>query len=200
MVMIGVLQFYVNVYINIKICCYSMMSIFSEIFNKFGTFGPIILIFLSMYLLWNKHTLFFYYTIGIFIDAILNLILKGILKQPRPSEDPKTFDFAINQGKRFLFKDGIPYDIFGMPSGHSQSVLFSTMFIYLSLKNKNILYIYLFISLLTMIQRVVYNHHTILQVIVGALVGLIFGYVFYQLARVKITGQISEKADDFGPI
>ena len=87
-----------------------------------------------------------------------------------------------------------------MPSGHSQSLLFSTMFIYLSLKNKNILYIYLFISLLTMIQRVVYNHHTILQVIVGALVGLIFGYVFYQLARVKITGQISEKADDFGPI
>jgi membrane-associated phospholipid phosphatase len=107
---------------------------------------------------------------------------------------------AINQGKRFLFKDGIPHDIFGMPSGHANSSLFSTIFIYLSLRKNNILYIYLFISLLTMIQRVVYNHHTILQVIVGAIVGLLFGYSFYQLAREKMQERIREKPDDFGPI
>ena len=198
--MTGVLQSYVNVCINIKIFYYIMMSIFYEVFNKFGTFGPIILIFLSMYLLWNKHNLFFYYNVGIFINAILNLILKGIFKQPRPSENPETFNLAINQGKRFLFKDGIPHDIFGMPSGHANSALFSTIFIYLSLRKNNILYIYLFISLLTMIQRVVYNHHTILQVIVGAIVGLIFGFSFYQLAREKMQERIREKPDEFGPI
>ena len=198
--MTGALPFYVNVCINIKIFYYIMMSIFSELFNNFGTFGPIILIFLSMYLLWNKHNLFFYYNVGIFIDAILNLILKGFFKQPRPSENLKIFNLAINQGKRFLFKDGIPHDIFGMPSGHANSALFSTIFIYLSLRKSNILYIYIFISLLIMIQRVVYNHHTILQVIVGAIVGLLFGYSFYQLAREKMQERIREKPDDFGPI
>ena len=87
-----------------------------------------------------------------------------------------------------------------MPSGHTQSMIFSTIFIYFSLRKKNWLYVYLFISVLTMAQRVVYNHHTIFQVIVGALVGAGFGYLVYFLAREKIKGRITEKVDDFGPI
>jgi membrane-associated phospholipid phosphatase len=51
-----------------------------------------------------------------------------------------------------------------------------------------------------MAQRVVYNHHTIFQVIVGALVGAGFGYLVYFLAREKIKGRITEKVDDFGPM
>jgi membrane-associated phospholipid phosphatase len=86
-----------------------------------------------------------------------------------------------------------------MPSGHSQSVLFSTTFIYLALRKNNIFYIYLIISLLTMLQRVTYNYHTILQVCVGASVGFAVGYLFYYLATQNITGQIREKIDDFGP-
>ena len=175
------------------------MSIFSEIFNQFGTYGPIIQIFLSMYLLWDKNNLFFYYTVGIFVNAIFNLILKGLIQQPRPSEDPKMFELALKHSKRFLFKDGIPHDIFGMPSGHAQTSFFSTIFIYLSLRKTNVLYTYLFISLLTMAQRVVYNFHTTFQVLVGAVVGSGFGYFVYELARVKIKGHITEKMDDYGP-
>ena len=107
---------------------------------------------------------------------------------------------ALTHGKRFLFKDGIPHDIFGMPSGHSQSVLFSTVFVYLSLRKNKLLYIYLIISLLTITQRVVYDYHTILQVIAGSLVGGSFGYFVYYLAREKIKGHITEKLDDYGPI
>ena len=171
----------------------------SYLFNEIGTYGPIMLIFPSMYLLWNKQNLLFYYTVGIFVDAVLNLILKGFFLQPRPSVDEKTFDLALKHSKRILFKDGIPYDIFGMPSGHSQSVLFSTTFIYLALRKNNIFYIYLIISLLTMLQRVTYNYHTVLQVCVGASVGSALGYLFYYLATQNITGQIREKIDDFGP-
>ena len=176
------------------------MDILIQLFNDIGSFGPLILIFLSMHLLWNNSNLFFYYTIGVFLNAILNLILKGLLQQPRPSEDLKTFNLALNNGKRFIFKNGIPHDIFGMPSGHTQSMIFSTIFIYFSLRKKNWLYVYLFISVLTMAQRVVYNHHTIFQVIVGALVGAGFGYLVYFLAREKIKGRITEKVDDFGPM
>ena len=197
--MIGVLHLYANVYINIKISLY-FMEMLSELFNEFGSFGPIILIFLSMYLLWNKNNLFFYYTVGVFIDNIVNLILKGLFVQPRPTIDQKSFDLALKHGKRFLYKDGMPYDIFGMPSGHSQSSLFSTVFIYLSLRKNNICYTYLAISLLTMLQRVVYNHHSVLQVCVGATIGSITGYLFYCIANEKVKGRIREKPDDFGPI
>jgi membrane-associated phospholipid phosphatase len=199
MVMIGVLHFYVNVCINIKISLY-FMEMLSNLFNEFGRFGPITLIFISMYLLWNKHNLFFYYTIGVFIDNILNLILKGLFLQPRPNIDRKEFDLVLKHGKRFIFKDGMPYDLFGMPSGHAQSSLFSTVFIYLCLRKNNIGYTYLAISLLTMLQRVVYNQHSILQVCVGAIIGCSTGYLFYYMANEKVKGLIREKPDDFGPI
>ena len=197
--MIGAFHLYVSVYINIKISLY-FMEMLSELFNEFGSFGPVILIFLSMYLLWNKQNLFFYYTVGVFIDNILNIILKGLFLQPRPTIDKKEFDLALKHGKRFIFKDGMPYDLFGMPSGHSQSSLFSTVFIYLSLRKNNIGYTYLAISLLTMLQRVIYSHHTVLQVCVGATVGSVTGYLFYCIANEKVKGQIREKPDDFGPI
>jgi len=204
MVTIGVAQLYANVYISIKstqiIISYYIMNMLVELFNKFGAYGPVILYFLSIYLLWNQHNLFFYYNVGIFVNAILNLILKGLIQEPRPSEDPKTFRLALSHGKRFLFKDGIPHDIFGMPSGHAQSAFFSTLFIYLSFRKTNLVYIYLFISMLIMAQRVIYNYHTILQVMIGAVIGSGFGYFVYLLAREKIKGHITEKSDDFGPI
>ena len=173
---------------------------FMNLFNEIGIYGPIILNFLSIYLLWDKHNLLFYYIIGIFFNAILNLILKGIFQQPRPSEDYDKFNLALKNGKRFIFKNGVPFDVFGMPSGHAQSALYSTVFIYLALKKTNILYLYLLFSLLIIIQRVVYNHHTIFQVIVGILVGISFGYFVFSFAEKKIKNQIREKPDDFGPI
>jgi membrane-associated phospholipid phosphatase len=51
-----------------------------------------------------------------------------------------------------------------------------------------------------MCQRVSYKYHTILQVLIGAVVGASFGYITYLLAREKIKGPITEKADDYGPI
>jgi membrane-associated phospholipid phosphatase len=171
-----------------------------EVFNNLGRYGPIILFLISMYLLWKKGNLFFYYSVGFFANAILNLILKGCFQHPRPCEDINTFNLALGTGKRFIFKDGVPHDIFGMPSGHSESVLYSTLFIYLALRKKNILYLYLFLSFVTMCQRIAYNYHTHTQVIVGAIVGALFGYFVYFLSGEKIKGHITEKLDDFGPI
>ena len=176
------------------------MNIIYKLFEEFGKFGPFFLIFLSMYLLWNKNNLFFFYTIGLFIDAILNIVLKGIIQQPRPNVDPKTFNLALTHGRRILFKDGIPYDIFGMPSGHSQSSLFSTTFIYLALKNTRLSFMYLLSSLIIMAQRVEFNQHTILQCIIGAIIGAIFSYIMFYLSGQKIKGPITEKLDDYGPI
>lgn len=167
---------------------------------NFGKIGPLILFFTSLYLLWNKSNLLYYYICGYFLSAILNLVLKGIIKEPRPSEDPKLFNIALKHSIRFKFANGYPYDIFGMPSGHAQSAFFSTIFIYLALRDIKISIFYLFIALLTMYQRVLFNSHTVIQVLAGALVGILFGGFIYYMARQKIMGKLRAKPDDFGPI
>jgi len=168
--------------------------------KNFVKTGPLVLFVYSSYLLWNKHNLLYYYICGFFLNAILNIVLKGIIKEPRPSEDPKLFNIALKHSLRFKFINGYPHDIFGMPSGHAQSTFFSTIYIYLALKDIKISIIYLIISLLTMYQRVLFNNHTVLQVFAGAIVGILFGGFIYMMARQNIMGKLRAKKDDDGPI
>jgi len=171
-----------------------------NILYEFGEYGPIILIILSWYLLWNNENLFFYYNIGIFANAVLNLILKGIIQEPRPMFDDKKTSLIKTNAKSYFFQNGIPFDMFGMPSGHAQMSFFTTIFIYLSLKHKNLFYLYLIYSVFICYQRVKFDYHSLSQVIVGSIVGVAFGYYVYQLAREKIKGTIREKPDDNGPV
>ena len=172
------------------------MEFFKNTIKFIGQHGPVILFFESVYLLWKKSNLLMYYAYGFFLNLILNLVLKGLIKQKRPSEDPRLFNIALKNGARFKFINGIPHDIFGMPSGHSQNVFFSTIFIHLALKNPYITFLFLIISLLTMYQRVTCDFHTSFQVIVGATVGCMFSYFIYYLARKNIIGKLLNKPDD----
>jgi membrane-associated phospholipid phosphatase len=171
-----------------------------NILYELGAYGPVALIFLSWYLLWDNSNLFFYYTIGIFFNAVINLILKGIIQQPRPVFDSKTIMLASVHTKEQFYSTGIPFDIFGMPSGHAQASFFSTVFIYLSTRHDNTAYLYLASTLLSCYQRYSSNYHTIFQLVIGAILGSGFAYFVYQLARDKIKGRIREKPDDNAPI
>jgi membrane-associated phospholipid phosphatase len=171
-----------------------------NLLNEVGQNGPFILSVLSVYLLWNHNNLLFFYLIGLFCNSILNLVLKGIIQQPRPCFSSREVQLALRNNKRFVYKDGIPFDIFGMPSGHTEWALYSTIFVYLALRKTNLLYVYLLISAITMTQRVVFNYHTISQILVGAPVGALFGYLIYKLAESKMKGTIREKPDDYGPV
>lgn len=171
-----------------------------KLISTIGQNGPIILFALSVFLLRNKCNLLFYYITFYVIGLILNIILKGIIQQPRPSIDKKTFDLMIKNKERYISKYGVPYDIYGMPSGHSQSVLFSTIFIYFAFHNIKLTIIYLLISIITVFQRVIENHHTVLQVIVGSMIGLIIGYVSYEMAKIKMAGKLTNKKDDYARI
>jgi membrane-associated phospholipid phosphatase len=171
-----------------------------NILYEFGEYGPLLLIIISWFLLWNNKNLFFYYTIGIFTNTVINIILKGIIQEPRPLFDEKKMNLIKTHAKHYFFQNGIPFDIFGMPSGHAQASFFSTVFIYLSLKQNNLLYIYISLSLLTCYQRVKLEYHSIFQIIVGSIVGSVFAYFIYGLAREKIKGRIREKPDDNAPI
>jgi len=155
------------------------MKILEIFFNEFGNYGPIFLFFLSIFILIRKKTFLFYYIIGTFFNSIVNIILKGLIQQSRPNVT--------------IAKSRLQFDVFGMPSGHSQFVFFTTIFIFLSLKEKKILYFFILCSLLIILQRVVYEYHTINQVIIGAIIGIIFGYFMYCISKNKIIGSITEK-------
>lgn len=171
-------------------------TILSNLFYQIGQNGPLILFAFSIFLLRIKPNLLFYYILFFILGEIFNTFIKGIIQQPRPSIDKKTFDLMMKNKERYISKNGFPYDIFGMPSGHSQLVFYSTIFIYLTLNNVKITIFYVIISIITVFQRVIYTHHTILQVIVGSLLGLLIGYFVFEVVKKKIEGKLSRKKDD----
>jgi membrane-associated phospholipid phosphatase len=171
-----------------------------ELFQKIGENGPMILLFITIFFLRNKYNLLFYYILFCVISLLLNLFLKGLFQQPRPSINPKTFQLMMKNKERYIYKHGIPYDIFGMPSGHAQSVWLSSIFIYLSLHDIKITLLYLLITFVTLTQRVIDNHHTVLQVIIGSIIGVALAYVAYRMAQTNMEGKKSAKKDDYGPI
>lgn len=126
-------------------------------------------------------------------------MLKGLIQDRRPSIDSKTFQLMMKNKERYISKHGVPYDIFGMPSGHSQSVLFSTMFIYLCLRDFKVFLVYAIVSLITLTQRVLCMHHTFMQVVVGSFIGIVLGNLGYNMAKLNIEGKKTAKRDDYGP-
>ena len=70
----------------------------------------------------------------------------------------------------------------------------------MALKDIKITIGYLIFAILIMYQRVLFNSHTVLQVLAGALVGILFAGFIYLMARQKIIGRLRAKKDDDGPI
>lgn len=147
-------------------------------FDYLGYYGPVILWgFTALFLMSFK---FYYYLSAFFIGLVLNIglnaILKNIIKDPRPKSDIN-FPFSSKKTHRIL------EDKFGMPSLHSQNVAFATSFIYCVFQNIPTLILFLLLTANTMRQRVKFQNHTIPQVICGLILGLIFGYISYWIAR-----------------
>ena len=154
-----------------------------NILHTLGEKGPVLLLLITIYLLWNKNVLLFYFLLGTTVNNIINIILKGIIKQPRPSVNNKSI--ALKKYYTYVHTN----HAYGMPSGHSQNALFSSAFIFASLKSVNISGFYCLLSIITLIQRVQYNHHTVLQVVCGSILGLVFGYIFYTMSQRKLQGK-----------
>lgn len=177
-----------------------MIDVASKILKYTGIYGPLILFFPTVFLLWNKKNALSYYVLGFCLNSISNVFLKLLIRQPRPSDDKQKFDLALDKGKRFLFDSGIPYDVFGMPSGHSQSIAFTVVFVFMTIQNNAFRLFCVLIALITLWQRVQYNHHTVMQVTVGSMVGGLFAYLMFYMNRKNIAGKIKERADDNAPM
>ena len=174
-----------------------MTEIVKPILNYTGEFGPMILFVPTIFLLFKKRSALIYYISGSFLNFILNIFLKLLIQQPRPSDDPDKFELMMERRKHLLL---IPYDVFGMPSGHAQTVAFTTAFVFLTIRNNIFRGFCVLISLVTMWQRVHYNHHTVTQVVIGAIVGILFAGLMFYLNKINIAGLLKEKCDDNAPI
>lgn len=177
-----------------------MLDILHSIIDIFGSMGPIISGFISISILQSKKNYFAYYLVGLLCDSMLNITLKGFFKELRPDLNKyittDALKIFIQNKHRVIFVDGIPFDIYGMPSGHVQSCFYTTTFIFLTNKSYKQFLLFLFISLITSYQRIEKKYHDVMQVIAGAFVGIFTGYLFYYFSSRNIIGSLKEKPDD----
>lgn len=162
------------------------------IIDLIGYYGPVILFVFSIILLYKKSNYLSAYIIGIILSCFSNLVLKEIIKQPRPKGSIHILKSTENNNENRIFSS----DMYGMPSGHAQHVFYSTIFIHLVFKNTNITLLYILVSIVTLIQRVKYQNHFAIQLIVGCLIGACLAYYMYMYADKKIVGKLLPKKDD----
>ena len=167
----------------------------NDVLYDVGRMGPVVLIIMSVCLLRNTQKLLFYYVSGTVINTILNFVLKNIIQQSRPHDDQNAFNLLLNNRSNY-FDSVTSLDIFGMPSGHSQSALFSTVFIYLSFGRTNIVYFYLLVTSVVLWQRISFGFHTIMQVFVGGVVGSLLAMFMFSIAQKNLGGVLKLKDDD----
>jgi membrane-associated phospholipid phosphatase len=170
------------------------MQYIKNLLDFIGYLGPIILLMSTFLLLKNKTTLLTYYTVGYVLNIGVNIILKTLIQHPRPSEDLHIFNASITHGKR------VGFDVYGMPSGHTQGAFYSVGFIFFALGDPVITANYLLIALNTGYQRLKYKNHTTHQVICGGVIGAIIGAAAYFFSSKKIRGLLKYKKDDNAPV
>jgi len=165
-----------------------------HIIDFVGFNGPVILFIASIVYLYVKNSYFTIYVIGFMFSGLINYILKGVFKQPRPIDDKHLFNLEK------MYRSVLTFENYGMPSGHAQSVFYTTTFAYLALENNVLLVGSLFISLLTIYQRVQSKQHFLSQTIIGAIIGSILGFAFYKYAKNQLQGPLKAKEDDYAPL
>lgn len=105
------------------------------------------------------------------VTVVVNEILKKLINQHRPKK-------SININK---FEEKLDKGSHGMPSGHAQSNgLFLTLG-YLSKLPNFIILLMFAITTNTIWQRYTFKKHTLAQLLVGTIVGILVGKVYWEL-------------------
>jgi len=172
----------------------SVLYMIEQIIDFIGFYGPVILFLASIIYLYVKNSYFTIYVIGFMFSGLINYILKGIFKEARPIDDKHIFNLEK------MYRRVLTFENYGMPSAHTQAVFYTTTFTYLALENNVLLVGSIFISLLTIYQRVQSKQHFLSQTIVGAIIGSILGFTFYKYAKNQLQGPLKAKEDDYAPL
>ncbi len=159
---------------------------------QLGEYGNFLLIPIAVIALYFANALHYLgiFFIGTIINIILNFLLKGIIRQPRPRDN------VYIHSVREKYQPIKEFGKFGMPSGHTQGAFFTLVFLYLVTKNNTLLAFNSIITLVVIWQRVHGQFHTIPQILAGAVVGSLTAYLFYSYGEKTLKGNQHEKKDD----
>lgn len=164
------------------------------ILDFIGYIAPIIMALLSYYLLLGKTIYITYFWSGLVINNIINIILKLLIKEPRPNNEFKAIELAVKHGKPVYF------DKFGMPSAHLQNSLYILAYTLFVIGMNNWFILYIILAVICAYQRYMSRSHTLLQLAIGSVIGFIVAFITYFVANKRVKGQIKPKEDDNGPL
>jgi membrane-associated phospholipid phosphatase len=114
------------------------------------------------------------YVMGLIVSGGINTLLKRWIGQPRP-QNPRKFLYSEHFDRR--------QRTYGMPSGHSQNVVYSIAYLYGSVPDPGP-WVGLgcaVVAMATWIERWQFHNHTISQLAVGAVVGVALAYFVIRL-------------------
>jgi hypothetical protein len=138
----------------------------NNIFNIIGHASP--------YLFWliTILSLIINYKLAIVLIFIIGVLLNSILN--------KNLEYMFTKyigGFGIVNHSGKLID----PSGHFQSMAFCFTFYILSHKNINqyIILLFLFLALCCLMNCIVFNYHTIFEIILGIIAGTLFSYFYF---------------------
>ena len=143
-----------------------------DYFYGIGYFSSCILISLTIIMIcYNEQYLdLLWFLVALYLNTILNRLLKILFKHERPIDEAKFLvSDCYNQKNK----------AYGMPSGHSQTSMFSFTYLFLTTQNIHpwILVLAFMVIILMLIQRLVFKNHTITQLIIGGIIGILFAYM-----------------------
>jgi membrane-associated phospholipid phosphatase len=145
-----------------------------KIIDRIGFYGPTINFIIGFISLLKQAKYLSGYLVFTGMNYILNGLLKTTFKEVRPSGGIPLYDGEEEYYNR---------DKYGMPSGHAQSVFFALTYLYLVKQSIYSFLLELCVALITGYQRWKYRRHTISQILVGSLIGILFGGLSFSLTK-----------------
>ncbi len=140
-----------------------------EIIYTLGYYGPLIMLLSTTAYTYTRSEHLIIYLSFFALNMLINNIFKKYYKESRPNNR-----LYFNDSEKIHSKS-----TYGMPSGHAQSIAFSITFLYLTTRSYPILLGSMLLALLTMYQRVKFNSHTVQQVVVGCIFGIVIGIIAF---------------------
>lgn len=149
----------------------------NQLLSVLGFWGPYLLIISTSFalIIYDYEYLKVYLFFSV-VGTILNSILKSIIRQPRPKNQRHLYNFEHHQthGQEF-----------GMPSGHAQIVFYSLFTVLFKIPNMYFILTTLLVACNTCWQRWVYRNHTILQIIMGSITGILVFCIANEMSKLN---------------
>lgn len=155
--------------------------------NEQMIFFFLVLCFLEFiyFLMKRQYVYSYFYLLGCFINILLVVFLQFLLLIPKPKVDIHLFHMKIIQ-------DNFSWEELGMPSLFV-SILFYSLFYLFFFYPTSFVFLFFFIFVFCFCCYFYWiKEHSLFQCFVGGIIGLLFAYFFYFIAKEKRKGEIKE--------